>query len=60
MQKVVHGTNQVFREEHPEMRIAKANLARLAGMEAPPRHIPTTQAQAKEGILVRLKRRFLK
>jgi hypothetical protein len=57
---VLEKRRRILGEEHPKTKSAKTNLVRLAGMEASPRHIPTTQTQVKRGILVRLKRRFIK
>jgi tetratricopeptide (TPR) repeat protein len=60
MKEVLEKRRRILGEEHPKTKSAKTNLVRLAGMEASPRHIPTTQTQVKRGILVRLKRRFIK
>jgi hypothetical protein len=60
MKEVLEKRKRILGEEHPKTKSAKTNLVRLAGMEASPRHIPATQAQVKRGILVRLKRQFIK
>jgi hypothetical protein len=57
---MVEKMRRILSEEHPKTKSAKTNLVRLAGMEASPRHIPTIQAQVKKGILIRLKRGFIK
>jgi hypothetical protein len=56
VQKAAQGMTQNLGEEHPNTRVANANLVRLAEMRASERPPTTTPAQAKRRVCLWLKR----